>query len=201
MADKKPSAWRYLWYSLDIRKKLLFTLGILILFRLAANIPAPGVDRAALDSFFQSGSGGGFLGFLNLLSGGTIRNFSVLSMGVYPYITAQIILQLLVPIIPSLQKRMQDDQREGRRWMEKWTYYLAVPMAMLSAIGQINTFNALVQQQTGQVVIPFGFTTDLWLSSVTTLLVMTAGTMFAIWLGELISEYGHFCGYCVADPG
>src|SRR5574339_567876 len=74
--------------------------------------------------------------------------------------------------------------------MEKWTYYLAVPMALLSAIGQINTFNALVQQQTGQVVIPFGFTADLWLSSVTTLLVMTAGTMFAIWLGELISEYG-----------
>jgi preprotein translocase subunit SecY len=190
MPEKKQSAWRYLWYSLDIRKKLLFTLGILILFRLAANIPAPGVNRAALEAFFQGGSGGGFLGFLNLLSGGTIKNFSVLSMGVYPYITAQIILQLLIPIIPALQQRMQDDQREGRQWMEKWTYYLAVPMAMLSAIGQINTFNALVQQQTGQVVIQFGFTKDLWLSSVTTLLVMTAGTMFAIWLGELISEYG-----------
>ncbi len=190
MPEKKQSAWRYLWYSIDIRKKLLFTLGILILFRLAANVPAPGVNRAALEAFFQGGSAGGFLGFLNLLSGGTIRNFSVLSMGVYPYITAQIILQLLVPIIPSLQQRMQDDQREGRQWMEKWTYYLAVPMALLSAIGQINTFNALVQQQTGQVVINFGFTKDLWLSSVTTLTVMTAGTMFAIWLGELISEYG-----------
>jgi len=190
MPEKKQSAWRYLWYSYDIRKKLLFTLGILILFRLAANVPAPGVNRAALETFFQNGSGGGFLDFLNLLSGGTISKFSVLSMGVYPYITAQIILQLLIPIIPALQKRMQDDQREGRRWMEKWTYYLAVPMAMLSAIGQINTFNALVQQQIGQVVIPFGFTADLWLSSVTTLLVMTAGTMFAIWLGELISEYG-----------
>lgn len=190
MPEKKQSAWRYLWYSIDIRKKLLFTLGILILFRLAANVPAPGVNRAALEAFFQSANGGGFLGFLNLLSGGTIKNFSVLAMGVYPYITAQIILQLLIPIIPSLQQRMQDDQREGRQWMEKWTYYLAVPMAMLSAIGQINTFNALVQQQTGQVVIEFGFTKDLWLSSVTTLLVMTAGTMFAIWLGELISEYG-----------
>jgi preprotein translocase subunit SecY len=85
---------------------------------------------------------------------------------------------------------MQDDQREGRRWMEKWTYYLAVPMAMLSAIGQINTFNYFAQQQIGQVVLPFGFTSALWLSSVTTLLVMTAGTMFAIWLGELISEFG-----------
>jgi preprotein translocase subunit SecY len=75
--------------------------------------------------------------------------------------------------------------------MQKWTYYLAVPMAALSAIGQINTFNALAAQQLGgRVILPFGFSADLWLSSLTTLLVMTAGTMFAIWLGELISEYG-----------
>jgi preprotein translocase subunit SecY len=190
MPDKKPSAWRYLWYSQDIRSKLLITLGLLMLFRVAANVPAPGVDRVALQAFFSGTGSGGFLGFLNLLSGGTISNFSVLSMGVYPYITAQIILQLLIPIIPALQKRMQDDQREGRRWMEKWTYYLAVPMAALSSIGQINTFNVLAQQQLGVVILPFGFTSSLWLTSVTTLLVMTAGTMFAIWLGELISEYG-----------
>ena len=190
MADKKPSAWRYLWFSQDIRNKLLITLGILMLFRVAANVPAPGVDREALQAFFSGAGSGGFLGFLNLLSGGTISNFSVLSMGVYPYITAQIILQLLIPIVPSLQKRMQEDQREGRRWMEKWTYYLAVPMAALSAIGQINTFNALAQQQLGVVILPFGFSPDLLLSSITTLMVMTAGTMFAIWLGELISEYG-----------
>lgn len=190
MPEKKQSAWRFLWRSEDIRSKLLITLGILILFRLAANIPAPGVNREALAVFFQGQGAGGFLGFLNLLSGGTISNFSVLSMGVYPYITAQIILQLLIPIIPALQRRMQEDQREGRKWMEKWTYYLAVPMAALSAIGQINTFNYFVGQQIGQVVIPFGFTSTLWLTSVTTLLVMTAGTMFAIWLGELISEYG-----------
>ena len=190
MPEKKQSAWRYLWYSQDIRTKLLITMGILMLFRLAANVPAPGVDREALRAFFGGAGSGGFLGFLNLLSGGTISNFSVLSMGVYPYITAQIILQLLIPIIPSLQKKMQEDQREGRRWMEKWTYYLAVPMAALSAIGQINTFNALAQQQIGVVILPFGFSSDLWLTSVTTLLVMTAGTMFAIWLGELISEYG-----------
>jgi len=187
MPEKKQSAWRYLWRSQDIRKKLLISLGILILFRIAANIPAPGVDREALAAFFSSQAGsGGFLGFLNLLSGGTIRNFSLLAMGVYPYITAQIILQLLIPIIPPLQRRMQEDQREGRQWMEKWTYYLAVPMAMLSAVGQINIFNSLAQTQ----IIAFGWTPDLWLSSVTTLLVMTAGTMFAIWLGELISEYG-----------
>ena len=186
MPEKKQSAWRFLWRSEDIRRKLLITLGILMLFRVAAVIPVPGVNSAALDAFFAS-QGGGFLGFLNLLSGGTIANFSILAMGVYPYITAQIILQLLVPIIPSLQRRMQEDQREGRKWMEKWTMYLTVPMAMLSAIGQINIFNSL---SPGQPIIPFGFSEGLWLTSVTTILVMTAGTMFAIWLGELISEFG-----------
>jgi preprotein translocase subunit SecY len=191
MPEKKQSAWRFLWRSEDIRRKLLITLGILILFRIAANVPTPGVDRAALQAFFQSQGGtGGFLGFLNLLSGGTISNFSLLSMGVYPYITAQIILQLLIPIIPALQRRMQEDQREGRRWMEKWTYYLAVPMAMLSAVGQINIFNSLSVQAIGREILAFGFTQDLWLQSTSVLLVMTAGTMFAIWLGELISEYG-----------
>ena len=191
MPEKKQSAWRFLWRSQDIRRKLLITLGILIIFRIAANVPVPGADREALAAFFQTQGGtGGFLGFLNLLSGGTIANFSLLSMGVYPYITAQIILQLLVPIIPSLQRRMQEDQREGRRWMEKWTYYLAVPMAVLSAIGQINIFNSLAIQALGRPILEFSFTGDLWLPSLTVLLVMTAGTMFAIWLGELISEYG-----------
>jgi preprotein translocase subunit SecY len=186
MPDKKQSAWRFLWRSEDIRKKLLITLGILVIFRVAAVIPVPGINTAALESFFQT-NGAGFLGFLNLLSGGTIKNFSILAMGVYPYITAQIILQLLVPIIPSLQKRMNDDQREGRKWMEKWTMYLTVPMAMLSAIGQINIFNSLSGTTP---IVPFGWTQSLWLSSLTTVLVMTAGTMFAIWLGELISEFG-----------
>ena len=192
MPEKKQSAWRFLWRSEDIRKKLLITLGILILFRIAANVPVPGADREALAAFFQSQGGqGGFIGFLNLLSGGTISNFSLLSMGVYPYITAQIILQLLIPIIPALQRRMQEDQREGRRWMEKWTYYLAVPMAVLSAIGQINIFNSLSVQALGRPIVQFDlFSRELWLPSLSTLLVMTAGTMFAIWLGELISEYG-----------
>ena len=191
MPEKKQSAWRFLWRSEDIRRKLLITLGILILFRIAANVPVPGVDREALQAFFQvQGGGGGFIDFLNLLSGGTISNFSLLSMGVYPYITAQIILQLLIPIIPALQRRMQEDQREGRRWMEKWTYYLCVPMAMLSAVGQINIFNSLAIQAIGRPILDFGFNQSIWLQSTMVLLVMTAGTMFAIWLGELISEYG-----------
>ena len=185
------SGWRYLWKSEDIRRKLIITFAILALYRLVANIPAPGVDFAVLAAFRASSSGSGnFLDFLDLLSGGTVSNFSLLSMGVYPYITAQIILQLLIPIIPALQRRMEEDPREARRWQEKWTYYLAVPMAALSAIGQINIFNSLSIQALQQPILAFGFTSDQWLNSVTVLLAMIAGTMFAIWLGELISEYG-----------
>ena len=184
----KQSPWRYLWKSGDIRRKLLITLGLLALYRLAANVPVPGINLEALAAFQQQAAAGGgtFIGFLDLLSGGTISNFSILSMGVYPYITAQIIIQLLVPIIPALQRRMEEDPREGRKWMEKWTYYLAVPMAALSAIGQINIFNSMA----GIPIIDFGFRGSLIIPSLAVLLSMTGGTMFAIWLGELISEFG-----------
>jgi len=183
----KQSPWRFLWKSQDIRQKLLITLGILVIYRLAANVPVPGVDLAALEQLrSQLGQSGTFFEFMNLLSGGTISRFSLLSMGVYPYITAQIIIQLLVPIIPALQRRMEEDPREGRKWMEKWTYYLAIPMALLSAIGQINIFNQLY----GTQIIAFGWTSDMWLHSLAVLATMTGGTMFAIWLGEMISEFG-----------
>lgn len=185
------SGWRYLWTSVDIRRKLLFTLGFLALYRVAANVPAPGVDFEALAAFRANlGASGTFFNFLDLLSGGTVSQFSLLSMGVYPYITAQIILQLLTPIIPALQRRMADDPREGQKWMEKWTYILAVPMAALSAIGQVNIFNSYATQLGLNQILPFGFTADLFLPSITVLVAMTGGTMFAIWLGELISEYG-----------
>ncbi|MBN8658108.1 MAG: preprotein translocase subunit SecY [Anaerolineae bacterium] len=186
------SGWHYLWKSEDIRRKLIITFVILVIYRIAANVPAPGVNHDILAAFRNSSSGsGGFLGFLDLLSGGTVSNFSLLSMGVYPYITAQIIIQLLIPIIPSLQKRIQDDPREGRRFQERWTYYLSVPMAALSAVGQINIFNSLSIQGIGQAILPFGlFDAETALASWAVLIAMTAGTMFAIWLGELISEYG-----------
>ncbi len=184
----KRSAWRYLWTAKDIRRKLLITLMILVIYRFAAHVPVPGVDRAALASLLTSGGATGTLvGLLNMLSGGTVSQFSVLAMGVYPYITAQIILQLLVPIVPALQRRMEEDPREGQKWMEKWTYILAIPMAALQAIGQINIFSSFA----GVPIIPnFGFTAGNILPSVTIIASMTAGTMFAIWLGELISEYG-----------
>jgi preprotein translocase subunit SecY len=107
-------------------------------------------------------------------------------MGVYPYITAQIILQLLVPIIPRLQKIMEDDPRQGREFMERWTYYLAVPMAALNAFGQIRLIQSL---STGTPILAFG-DLGLNLGTFTMIIAMTGGTMFAIWLGELISEYG-----------
>lgn len=185
----KRSAWRYLWKSEDIRKKLLITLALLVLYRLAANIPVPGINREAIASLTGgTGAASGLIGLLDLLSGGTMSNFSILAMGVYPYITAQIIIQLLVPIIPALEAKIKEDPRQGQKWMEKWTIVLTIPMALLSAIGQINIFNSMTG---GNVLITnFGFTGDSLLPSVTTLITMIAGTMLGIWLGQLISEYG-----------
>jgi len=185
----KRSFWRYLWSAHDIRRRLLITLAILAIYRLAAHVPVPGVNREAIQGMLQGqGAGSTLINLLDLLSGGTVSNFSVLAMGVYPYITAQIILQLLVPIIPALQRRMEDDPREGRKWMEKWTYILAVPMAALNGIGQINIFNSFTGGT--PIIADFGFVKGSILSSTAIILSMTAGTMFAIWLGELISEYG-----------
>ncbi len=184
----RRSAWRFLFISSDIRNRILISIGLLILYRFVAHVPVPGINRLAIEGVMAgSGQGQTLFGLLDLLSGGTVSNFSVLAMGVYPYITAQIILQLLVPIIPALQRRMEEDPREARKWQEKWTYYLAVPMAALQAVGQIRLFEQYATGQGGSILnTPLG----LNMATLTTILTMTAGTMFAIWLGELISEYG-----------
>ncbi len=185
----KRSPWRYILKSSDIRNKILITIGLLILYRLAANIPVPGINRAVIAQLAQGNNPAqALLGLFDLLSGGTMSNFSILAMGVYPYITAQIIIQLLVPIIPSLEQRMKDDPRQGRIWMEKWTMILTIPMALLSAVGQINIFQTLAGG--AQVMTNYGFTGAALLPTLTTLISMLAGTMFGIWLGQLISEYG-----------
>lgn len=189
----KRSAWRYLFRSEDIRRKLLITLLLLILYRLAANIPVPGINREVIAQLVSSGgAAGNLLGLLDLLSGGTISRFSILAMGVYPYITAQIIIQLLVPIIPALEAKMKENPREGQKWMEKWTMILTIPMGLLSAIGQINIFNSMAQQMGGQSILTFqyGLQGASLVPTLTILLSMLAGTMFGIWLGQLISEYG-----------
>ena len=185
----KRSAWRYLWKSVDIRKKLLITILLLVIYRFAANVPVPGINREVISALSQQGGAAGNLfNLLDLLSGGTVSNFSILAMGVYPYITAQIILQLLIPIIPALERRMKENPREGQKWMERWTVILTIPMAALSAIGQINIFSSMAGGQ--QVLNNYGFSGENLIPTLATVVSMMAGTMFGIWLGQLISEYG-----------
>jgi preprotein translocase subunit SecY len=168
----------------DLRKKILFTLFILLIYRLASHVPVPGVDQAALDRLFTgSGAINNLAGIINLLSGGSVSNFSVLAMGVYPYVTAQIILQLLIGVIPALERIMREEGSAGRKKIERYTYILTVPMAALSAIGQIRIFEA------GGSPIIQNFGVD-GLATLSVIVTMTAGTMFAIWLGDLITQQG-----------
>jgi preprotein translocase subunit SecY len=166
----------------DIRRKILFTIFVLVIYQFAAHVSVPGVNKEGLELLFESNAGG-LVGVLDLLSGGAVSNFSIIANGVYPYITASIILQLLVPIVPALERIAREPG--GQDKINQYTYYLAIPMAILQSIGQINIFNS---QITGAELIPgFGSDTLLTIAVVST---MTAGTMFAIWLGELISEQG-----------
>jgi preprotein translocase subunit SecY len=173
----------------DLRRKMLYTALILVIYQFAAHVTVPGVDRGALDELFREDQQG-FLSVLNLLSGGAVSNFSVIANGVYPYITASIILQLLVPIIPRLEAIQKEPG--GQEKINQYTYYLAIPMAALQSIGQINIFQSQVNQVSNATLIPgfgFGSGSDL-LTTASVILTMTAGTMFAIWLGELITEQG-----------
>lgn len=183
----------------ELRNRILFTIFILAIYRLISHIPVPGVNVEVLRSIqtsVQNGSAGGLgnlVGLLSLLSGGAVANFSVLSMGVYPYVTAQLILQLLIPIIPRLEELSKEGEA-GRRKINRLTYALTIPMAMLNAVGQVSIFEQIGAQSTanlGKVMPNWGFVpaTNI-LPTIVTILTMTAGTMFAIWLGELITEQG-----------
>lgn len=165
----------------DLRNKLLLTGLILVIYQFAAHVPVVGVDSRALQSLIE-GQSGGLIGVLNLLSGGALQHFSVIANGVYPYITASIILQVLIPVIPRLDQLSKEPG--GREKIETYTYYLAIPMSILQVISQIQIFNAIG----GRPIIP-GFGSDILLT-ITVIVTMTAGTMFAIWLGNLITEQG-----------
>ena len=185
----KRSPWRYIWKSKDIRNKLLMTLGILVLYRLIANIPVPGFNSQVIEALKTSQSAAGdLISILNVLSGGTLSSFSIMAMGVYPYIAASIILQLLGPLIPAIEEKMKNDPREGRKWMEKWTMILTIPMALLSAIGQIGLFNQIVPGMT--VLNNYGWSGSSLIPTIANVATMIAGTMVAIWLGQIISEFG-----------
>ena len=124
----------------DLRNKLLITGLILVVYQFAAHVPVVGVNRVALQSLL-SGQSGGLLGVLDLLSGGALQNFSVIANGVYPYITAQIIMQVLTPVIPRLEHLQKEPG--GREKIENYTYYLAIPMSILQTVSQIQIFNTL----------------------------------------------------------
>jgi preprotein translocase subunit SecY len=170
----------------DLRRKLLYTLFILLVYQFAAHIPVAGVNRVALSNLVNSGSAAGFLGILNLLSGGAVSQFSILANGVYPYITAQIILQLLTGVIPQLEAISQEPG--GQDKLNQYTYYLAIPMGLLQSIAQVNILQSLAASAGAGDVLPgFG---PINLLTVSVLVTMTAGTMFAIWLGNLITDQG-----------
>ncbi len=183
-------AVRNAWNLPDLRKRFIVTIVVLVVYRLAAHVPVPGVDREALAMLLTSGTAAGNLvDILNMLSGGAVANFSILAMGVYPYITAQIIIQLLTPIVPALAELAKEGEA-GRNKINMYTYYFAIPMAALNSVGQIRLFSASAIVG-GQPIMPnFGFSGANLLPSITTIVAMTAGTMFAIWLGELITEQG-----------
>jgi preprotein translocase subunit SecY len=161
----------------DLRRKILFTLGILVAFRFISHVPLPGVDLDALSSFFEQNL---LFGMLNLFSGGAMENFSVAAMGVYPYITASIIMQLLVPVIPSLQSLAQQGEA-GQRKVNRITHLLTVPLAALQGYSML----ALLRSQSPPVI---GSLDPLTTACV--VISMTAGTVFLVWLGELITERG-----------
>lgn len=163
------------WQVKEVRHGLLFVIAMMVIFRAVAHIPLPGVDLAALQRFFDANQ---VLGVLNLFSGGTIRTFSIVALGVAPYITASIILQLLTVIIPRLEE-IQKEGENGQRKINQWTRVLTVPLAIIQAVGLIS----LMRQS--QVPI---LTNATPLHIATILLAVTAGTMFLVWIGELISE-------------
>jgi len=162
----------------DLRAKILFTLAMLVIFRFVAQVPVPGVDTQALHQAFEQQA---LLGFLDLFSGGALANLSVAALGVYPYITSSIVMQILTPAIPSL-KAISQEGEYGRQRINQITHWITVPIAFLQSWGQLTLL-----QQSG--VLP-GVDFGLNLPTLAMLVSMVAGTMFLVWLGELITERG-----------
>ncbi|OQY49131.1 MAG: preprotein translocase subunit SecY [Anaerolineaceae bacterium 4572_78] len=170
----------------DLRRKIIFTLLILVVYRAVSQIPVPTVDSVILSEFLTMGLAGAqgqeIVEFINLLAGGALLQFSVLAMGVYPYITASIIMQLLTPMVPYFEELAKEGE-QGRNKITQYTYWMTVPLAAVQAYGQI----ILIQQAFPGIVPNFGSSVIVTL---TTIFSMTAGSMFAVWLGEQITESG-----------
>jgi preprotein translocase subunit SecY len=164
----------------DLRKRVLFTLGLLAIYRLGAYVPTPGIDTNRFADFFSRSAGGGFLGYLDVFSGGNVRRMTIFALGITPYITSSIILQLLTVVVPTLEK-LQKEGELGRRKITQWTRYLTVVLAIVQSIG---IAFALQGSEANFVLNPgIGFI-------MMTVLTFTAGSAFIMWLGEQITDRG-----------
>src|SRR6476646_6211188 len=163
----------------DLRKRLMFTLGLLAVYRLGGHIPTPGINIQQWEAFFGSQQGSIF-GFFDLFAGGNIRRLTIFALGIMPYITSSIILQLLTVVVPTLEK-LQKEGELGRRKITQWTRYLTIVLSVLQSFG---ISQGLMSMQQGIVINPgFGFV-------MLTILSLTTGSAFIMWLGEQISERG-----------
>lgn len=169
----------------DLRNKLLITIGILVLYRFIANIPLPGVNREVLASLFSGEDQNILLNFLNLFSGGGLSQMGIMALGVYPYITASIIMQLLTPIVPSLEELSREGE-QGRHKINQYTYWMTVPLAFLQAITQAT----ILERGSPGLLLNWGLSGSDLIPSLTLIIGMTAGSMLAVWLGQLITEQG-----------
>jgi preprotein translocase subunit SecY len=160
----------------DLRQKIFFVLGIFVIFRIMANIPIPGIAPQNLKSFFEQFQ---IFGLLNIFTGGTLANLSIAMLGLGPYITAVIIMQLLTMIFPQLEKMYKEEGEAGRQKFNQYSRMLTVPLAMLQAYGMLSL---LQKQGVIGTLPPFLLTSSI--------ITITAGTLFLMWLGELISEKG-----------
>jgi preprotein translocase subunit SecY len=168
----------------EIRRKLAFTAAMLALYRLGAFIPAPGVDTSAIDSVQSQFEGGNILGFLNLFSGGALSQLSLFALGIMPYITASIILQLLTVVVPALEK-LQKEGEVGQQKITQYTRYLTVGLAFAQSLGYVFLFDSFAG---GQSVVIGGELTFPKLMLIVS--ALTAGTTLLMWLGELITQRG-----------
>jgi preprotein translocase subunit SecY len=163
----------------DLRKRLLFALGLLAVYRLGGHIPTPGIDANRLSEFFNRNAGGVF-GFIDLFSGGMLRRLTIFALGIMPYITASIILQLLTVVWPTLEK-LQKEGELGRRKITQWTRYLTLGLALMQSFGIAVTLQNAQQGLVLHPGVPF---------ILMTILSLTTGTVFIMWLGEQITERG-----------
>ena len=178
------SVFRNMFRIKDLRNKILFTLFIFAVYRLGTAIPVPGVDLNRVQDFANAQTQSGFVGILNLFSGGALEQMSVFALGIMPYITSSIIMQLLAVVIPRLQT-LQDEGEAGRKVVTQWTRYLTVGLALLQSTGFTFLFHS--GNFTGGIDLIPNYTTQRVLVIV---LTMTAGTAMIMWLGELITQRG-----------